>query len=59
MREEIIAFVRTERQRLAAESGWQDGYDPNDYEAYGRITGGLDTLQQLCWHFELGDVDGV
>lgn len=60
MNEEIIAFIRTQREQLAADMAWQDGYAPNDTAPYSAIDGGRDMLQKLCEHFGLGwEVDKV
>lgn len=57
--EEIVAFIRAQRERLAADAAWQEDYDPNDYEAFRGLSGEHNMLQELCWHFDLGPVDDV
>jgi len=57
--EEIVTFVRAQREQLADDRAWQNGYDPNDSAALGAIDGEWDMLQKLCSHLGLGDVESV
>ena len=51
MREKIAEFITCKRDELKADEHWQEGYDPNDYAAFGEIHGGLTLLKDLAREF--------